>query len=137
MRRIVFSVMIALLLFVCPVALHAAATDEFGPAGFGQNSHEGLGGETRTMDDVARGVSDIEPSAGPSKTIKTDTEKELEREYGVDVEQTIIDRGDSETLTRDRMGDGDVGLFYEHKKDGRVQDDQDAIGIELRLLEFD
>jgi len=35
------------------------------------------------------------------------------------------------------MGDGDVGLFYEHKKDGRVQDDQDAIGIELRLLEFD
>ena len=120
-------------------AAKAAATDEFGKESFGQNSHQALGGEPRTMDDIARGVSEIEPAAGPAKTIQSETEKELEKEYGVDVEQTVIDRGDSETLTRDSFGDEDdnVRLFREHKKDGRIQDDQDAIGIELRLLEFD
>lgn len=62
---------------------------------------------------------------------------ELERRMKTEVEHTTIDRGDGLTTTRDSLGEGDVGLFYDYKQDERIKDDDHSIGIEFRLLEFE
>ncbi len=113
--------------------------DDFGGARFRNNSHSAL--DSRPSDDIAlaaKELNDIQPAAGSTKSAtETESERELEKEFGAPVNSTVIDRGDSETLTRDSFGDGNVGVFYENNKDSRINDDQDAIGVEFRLLEFD
>jgi hypothetical protein len=116
-----------------------AIMDDFGQVRFSNNSHSALSEATSgDMFSEAEALSDIEPAAGPvGPDEENQSAKELEEEYGAPATQTVIDRGDSETLTRDRFGDGEVGVFFENKKDSRINDEQDAIGIEFRLLEFD
>lgn len=117
-----------------PVTPVETAADDFGGGGFPHNSHSALRGDPEMS---AEEASEIEPAAGPKASPASPSEKELEDEYGTDVNQTVIDRGDSEVKTRDRFGSDDVGLFYDHKRDERVNDEDDAIGVEFRLLEFD
>ena len=74
----------------------------------------------------------IEPSAGE----KTDLENELEEKMGTEVNSTTQDLGDGQTKQHDSVGEGAVRTFYKNEADSRVNDQEDAIGVEVKVLEF-
>ncbi len=63
-------------------------------------------------------------------------ELELEALYGVDVERDRLERGSIDSSTRDRYGDGRVGVFQDNTKNARNLDTNDSIGVEVKLFEF-
>ncbi|MCB9988142.1 MAG: hypothetical protein H6868_02275 [Rhodospirillales bacterium] len=115
---------LALSVFMCP-AITLAADDGFGAGEekFSNQGHPAFGEPT-----LADEVSAIEPASGE--------EEELEEVMGDEVTTTVIDHGDGDVSTRDRVGEGDVGIFYQNDRDDRIMDDDDAIGVEMKLLEF-
>lgn len=142
------SIMIAVLMIT--VAAHAADNGGFGSS-FTNQAPTALGGETSTA--IAAGeqgaeaaavepaagedgkkADKVEPSAGPS--IKSDEEKELEERFNTDVTRTTFDRGDGNSETRDVMGDGKVGVYYQNDKDDKMNDSSDSIGVNVKILEF-
>jgi hypothetical protein len=111
--------------------------DDFGGARFATNSHSALR-ENSEKKSAITSPQEIEPAAGAVGTKQeSQAEQELEEKFDAKVDQTVIDRGDHEIMIRDRIGGGDVGIFYDNKKDNRINDQEDAIGVELRLMEFD
>ncbi len=119
-------------------AARTSVIDDFGGDRFNRNSHSALSESPgRDLDTLAESLSGIEPAAGSvSPEEESRAGSELEGEYGTPVSHTVIDRGDHETIIRDRVGAGEVGIFYENKQDGRINDNHDAIGVELKVLEF-
>ncbi len=130
------------------MSFSARAADDFGGfggAGFSNQGHPAFG-DVMMNDDAdldAAAVAGIEPAAGDSSQEDAQAEKqsgavqeELEKKFDTDVTHTVIDRGDGDTNTRDRVGEGEVGIFYDHNKDERLMDDDDSIGVEMKVLEF-
>lgn len=118
-----------------------AMADEFGSM-FRDQAPSAL--ESASNQDDAE-IADIEPAAGEKedgdqkrrqKTEEELREKELEEKLGTSVESTIQDRGDGQIKEHDSIGDGNVRLFRQRNEDERINDDNDTIGIELKLLEF-
>ncbi len=88
---------------------------------------------------TARQLEEIQPAAGehdnPPENQKQ--EVELKEKFDADLTRTTLDRADGDVSSRDRVGDGKVGVFYDHNSDDRIMDEDDAIGVELRLMEFE
>lgn len=112
----------------------ATAADDggFGAARFADQGHPALG----PVDDV----SGVEPAAGAEAFPVTGPpgamEAALEGQFETDVTRSAMDRGGDEIITRDRVGDGQVGVFYDHTQDDRIQDSDDALGLDVELFEF-
>tara|TARA_B100001179_G_C18571260_1_gene395247 strand:- start:381 stop:671 length:291 start_codon:yes stop_codon:yes gene_type:complete len=64
-------------------------------------------------------------------------ERELERVYGTQVERDNMTRGGNDRSTFDRYGDGRLGTFQNANETDRNLEESDAIGINLRLFEFE
>lgn len=64
-------------------------------------------------------------------------ERELERVYGTQVERDNMTRGGNDRSTFDRYGDGALGTFQNANETDRNLEESDAIGINLRLFEFE
>lgn len=64
-------------------------------------------------------------------------ERELENAFGTSVERDRIERGGTSETTFDRYGDGTVGVFQNNTSSERNIDDNDSIGINIRLFEFE
>ena len=78
----------------------------------------------------------LAPSSQKPATQEQLEEKELEALYGMDVERNRLGRGSIESTTRDRYGDGRIGVFQEHTESARNHDTHDSIGLEVKLFEF-
>lgn len=153
MRNLCFSFFPAviglIILSVTPFAY--AADDNFGnpfsnqtPGAFDDPDPESLAARLNSDSDMG----DVDPAslnaimtaagdeARQDNLSEQAAEDVLTDEYGTDVTRTVIDRGDGETATRDRMGEGEIGVFYDHKRDERIMDSDDAIGVEIKLHEF-
>lgn len=114
-----------LLLAASFITAPAMAADEFGAR---------FQGETpAALEEPITAPQDIEPAAGDGQDA---VETELEEKFQTEVESTTYKSGDGQTKSHDSVGEGDVRLFYQNKKDERVMDDKDVIGVELKLLEF-
>lgn len=143
-------VFVTIMTSVLMVTSYAVAADEFG-ARFG-------GQAPIALQDEAEGLQDIEPAAGdesgneaapspeiieeksaekPSADEATDREQDLEKEMGTDVDSTVQDLGDGQVQQHDSVGEGNVRTFYKSETDGRVMDNNDAVGVEVKVLEFE
>lgn len=95
--------------------------------------------QTQAMIAAAKRAANIQPAAGehdnPPEEDKI--EVELEEKFDTEITRTQLDRAAGSTSSRDRIGEDKVGVFYDHNNDERIMDDDDTIGVEVRLLEFE
>jgi hypothetical protein len=75
----------------------------------------------------------VEPAIEPEGGAKTDAE--LEAKMGTDVQSSTQELGE-QTQQHDSVGEGKVRAFYKTEQDGRIMDNNDAAGVEVKVLEF-
>lgn len=63
-------------------------------------------------------------------------ERSIEAEYGTEVERDRFIRSPNDRSTYDRYGSGVFGTF-QSSSDARNMEDDDSIGVNLRILEFE
>ncbi len=63
-------------------------------------------------------------------------ERALEESSGTEVERDRIERGSRDQTTHDRYGSGTFGVF-QSTSDTRNLEDNDAMGVDIKLLEFE
>lgn len=143
-----------ILLAVGSTGFAYAANDEFGRR-FDDRT------PTALEEEVEGGsLQDIEPAAGEAAESKepspesrdpiapepatanpvdeaAEIEQELEDKMGTDVSTTTQDLGDGQLKQHDSVGEGNIRAFYRSEQDGRVMDNSDAAGVEVKVLEFD
>lgn len=88
--------------------------------------------ETAAQVQASKQANAIQPEAGQ----KSDEERELGERFNTDVTRTEFDRGDGNVRTHDRMGNDKIGVYYETNKDEKLNDSNDTIGVNIKLLEF-
>lgn len=121
---------------------HTNAADEFG-AMFENSAPSALGGPVSNTP-TAEELQAIAPAAGDGEKSAPKTEQQirekeeeiLTEEFGETVKREHLDSGDGRTKTRDKVGDGNVRVYYDHTKDERIMDEDDTIGVEVKLFEF-
>ncbi len=62
--------------------------------------------------------------------------EEVEEKFGTKVDQTILDSGQGLSSQRDRLGNDRAGLFFDHRKDDRLQESSDTIGVQIKLFDL-
>jgi hypothetical protein len=89
----------------------------------------------------AESLSEIEPASGmvanEGMVEEKQAESELEKVYNTDINRTVIERDNGSQAAQDTIGDGNVGIFYDHSYDERLGDESDAIGVKLKIMEFE
>lgn len=63
-------------------------------------------------------------------------ERVLGEKFDTAVTRSTADRAGESDVVRDRLGEGRLGVFYDHETDRRLQDTDDTVGLNVKLLEF-
>lgn len=137
---------LAYLTFLVTILAFAVCNNAMAESEFGQpfakqahNAFEDPSDDFMNNFDPAE-LQNIEPAAGGPDIHNTDditnAEQELEAKFDTEVTRTIQQGPSGEIETRDRVGDGPVGIFYDHGKNDRMSAEEDTIGIDMKLLEF-
>lgn len=67
----------------------------------------------------------------------SDVSKVDDQVLGKDIQLEIFDRGEDQTIEYERVGEEPVAVFYRRDSGGKIMDKEDAIGVEVRLFEFE
>ena len=126
----------AIILSTSPVC----AASDFG-GNFANKGHPAFN-DPAIVGDIGAKLQEIAPASGPAPEKNLDEESigdaeaELGEKFNTDVTRSVIERSTGDVNTRDRMGDGQLGIFMDNSKDERSMEERDVIGVDLKLLEF-